>query len=170
MGIRYYAYAFDKEQTDQALADPRAFIASDPLADAWGFEPHARTGVVTFEQSVPKRDLLYLDKAWRGLQALTGPTPTQALARPAYRMFEGKVAFSHGGLSWSPWVRVLDPAEVRLIAQDLGGLTADGVRDRLRRDGATQDEVDYVLPYLESARSFVNDLARDGRGMAYLIG
>ena len=33
MGIRYYAYAFDNDQTDRALANPRAFISQDPLAD-----------------------------------------------------------------------------------------------------------------------------------------
>jgi hypothetical protein len=55
MGIRYYAYAFEKDQTDQALANPRAFIASDPLADACGFEPHATATL---------RALLRRDAAW----------------------------------------------------------------------------------------------------------
>lgn len=137
MGIRYYAYAFDSDRTADALADPRAFISGDPLADAWGFEPHARLAVATFEQSVPARDMLYLDKAWRELRWLTSSTQPSEPARPAYRMFEGQVAFSEDGWSWTPWVRALEPADVRLIAQDLGELTADVARDRLRRDGAT---------------------------------
>jgi hypothetical protein len=58
LGIRYCACAFDADQTDQAQADPRAFISSDPLADAWGFEPHANPAVATSQQRVPERDLL----------------------------------------------------------------------------------------------------------------
>ena len=170
MGIRYYAYAFDGDRTEQALADPRAFTSSDPLADAWGFEPHARLAVAAFEQSVPERDLLYLDKAWLDVQALTGPAKPSGLARPAYRMFEGQVALSADGCSWTPWVRALDPAEVSIIAQDLGELTADVALDHLRREGATTGDADYVLHYLERARRFVDGLAREGRGMTYLIG
>jgi hypothetical protein len=164
MGIRYYGYAFDAGRTDEALADPRAFIASDPLADAWGFEPHAQLAVPTFRQTTPDRDLLYLDKAWRELQVLTEPV------RPAYRMFEGQVTMSSDYYSWSPWVRALSPAEIRPIAEDLSTITSSAVRARLRRDGGTDDEADYVVQYLEAARRFVRGLARDGRGMAYLIG
>lgn len=36
MGIRYYAYAFENDQTERVVADPRRFISDDPLADAWG--------------------------------------------------------------------------------------------------------------------------------------
>lgn len=88
MGIRYYAYAFDSEQTENALADPLSVIGSDPLADAWGLEPGS-SGGVTDRQSVPERDLLYLDKAWPYLQGLTAPRPSSGAARAAYRMFEG---------------------------------------------------------------------------------
>ena len=170
MGIRYYAYAFDGDRTGEVLADPRAFISSDPLADAWGFEPHARVAMATFRQSVPERDLLYLDKAWPHLQALTGPTKSRGLARPAYRMFEGHVTLSEAGLSWTPWVRALDSAEIRLISQDLGELPTDVARADLRRAGATEGDADYVLHYLECARLFVGALAREGRGLTYLIG
>ena len=38
MGIRYYAYAFDADQTEAALADPHHFLSDDPLADAWGLD------------------------------------------------------------------------------------------------------------------------------------
>jgi hypothetical protein len=85
-------------------------------------------------------------------------------------MFEGQVALSEGDGSWTPWVRALDPAAVRIIESDIGELTADVARDRLRGGGATDGDVDYVLHFLQRARSFVRDLVRDGRGMAYLIG
>lgn len=169
MGIRYYAYAFDSDRTEQALAEPRSFIASDPLADAWGFEPHARVASPTFQQRTPARDLLYLDKAWRHLQVLTRPTSLGS-ARPAYRMFEGQVALSSDGCSWIPWVRALEPTEVTLIAHDLGELTDETARDGLRRAGTAAGDVDYAVHFLQDARSFVRNLAHDGRGMAYLIG
>lgn len=40
MGIRYYAYAFDADRAQQAVDDPHSILSSDPLADAWGLEPH----------------------------------------------------------------------------------------------------------------------------------
>ncbi|GAA1533895.1 hypothetical protein HD600_001840 [Microbacterium ginsengiterrae] len=48
MGIRYYAYAFDADLAQQAVHDPRSIVSSDPLADAWGMEPHASVGIATF--------------------------------------------------------------------------------------------------------------------------
>ena len=39
MGIRYYAYAFDADLTERALADPRSVIGETALAGAWGM-PH----------------------------------------------------------------------------------------------------------------------------------
>lgn len=161
MGIRYYAYAFDSDQTERALADPRAFIGSDPLADAWGFEPHARVAAVSFEQAVPERDLLYLDKAWRELQLLTAPDAGSRRCRPAYRMFEGEVEMRYDG--WIPWVRALTPAEVVDVADDLAALVEE-------LNAESFEGRDYVLHFLDRARTFVMGLAEDGRGMAYLIG
>jgi hypothetical protein len=69
MGIRYYAYAFDADRARQAVDDPHSILSSDPLADAWALEPHASVSVATFEQVSPKRDMLYLDKAWSALQS-----------------------------------------------------------------------------------------------------
>lgn len=170
MGIRYYAYAFDADQTSAALAAPRAFISSDPFADAWGMEPHVQYGPATLEQRTPKRDLLYLDKAWPSLQALTRPASPSARPRRAYRMFEGWVTPEPDGYGWHPWVRALGPDEIPAIATDLGQLTPARARARLRRGGSPPDEIEYVLQYLESARTFVDGLVEDGRGMAYLIG
>lgn len=160
MGIRYYAYAFENDQTQRALADPRAFIGSHPLADAWGFEPHARVATVTFEQAVPERDLLYLDKAWRALQLLIGPT------RAAFRMFEGGVVGA--GLGWHPWVRVLTPGEVADVAEDLRAVVDEAATVGL--PAGVTEEGDYVLHYLSRARTYVEGLASQGRGMVYMIG
>jgi len=168
MGIRYYAYAFEKDQTDQALANPRAFIAADPLADAWGFEPHASVATVTFEQAVPMRDLLYLDKAWPDLQSLTGATSSDGRPRPAFRMFEGEVTMCDGG--WHPWVRALTPEEVVEVADDLAALEHEIASVGLVPGGADGEDEDYLLHFLRRARTFVQCLAAEGRGMAYLIG
>jgi hypothetical protein len=107
MGIRYYAYAFDAELAQQAVDDPFSILSRDPLADAWGLEPHASVSVATFEQAVPKRDMLYLDKAWGALLALTRPALGDRSTCAASRMFEGEVAMH--GLGWDPWVRTILP-------------------------------------------------------------
>ncbi len=172
MGIRYYAYAFDADMTEKALADPRSVMSDDPLADAWGL-PHGFTvGTTNFEQSVPKRDLLYLDKAWSLLQALTSPGPGDSEARPAHRMFEGQVTSTDTG--WIAWVRAVTPPEVADVARDLEGIDPEQAAASFReaaRFGADPDaEARYGLHYLSAARSFVSQLAAEGRGMVYKIG
>jgi hypothetical protein len=171
MGIRYYAYAFDASLTEQALGDPHSILSSDPLADAWGFEPHASIAFTTFEQAVPKRDMLYLDKAWSDLQDLTATEARDGVARPSFRMFEGNVTMR--GWGWDPWVRVIVPSEVPSIRDDLNAIADAQVRAWARgrshlRD--EQEELQYVLQFLSRAREFVDALASDGRGMVYLIG
>jgi hypothetical protein len=170
MGIRYYAYAVDSHDIEAALVAPRAFISSDPLADAWGLEPHAWLSAATFVQAVPKRDMLYLDKAWRELQHLTRPDRPGGSASPAYRMLEGHVTTAPDGYSWIPWTRALRPDEMAPIARDLDRLTPDVVQVGLGKDGADERDLAYVLQYVDAARSFVAGLVQDRRGMAYLIG
>ena len=97
MGIRYYAYAFDAALTEQAVADPDSILSSDPLADAWGLEPHASVSATIFEQVSPNRDMLYLDKAWSALQSLTRPVSDDPAAGASFRMFEGSVALHDMG-------------------------------------------------------------------------
>jgi hypothetical protein len=168
MGIRYYAYAFEKDQTESALANPRAFIGSDPLADAWGFEPHARVATVTFEQAVPEEKMLYLDKAWRELQALTRPGSAAVPARPAFRMFEGAVTMV--GWGWEPWIRVVTPVEVAEIARDLEALADHEAVAFFMKSGMDGDGCEYPVSYLRAAQTFVSGLAARGCGMVYLIG
>lgn len=173
MGIRYYAYAFDAELAQQAIDDPHSILSSDPLADAWGLEPHARSSVAVFEQVPPPCDMLYLDKAWSALQALTRPGPEVPASVTAYRMFEGKVTMQ--GLGWEPWVRVILPEEVPGIRDQLREVDEKRIDDWARTwrspHGATdEEERRYVLHYLERARDFVESLAAEGRGMVYLIG
>ncbi|KRE74166.1 DUF1877 family protein [Arthrobacter sp. Soil762] len=172
MGIRYYAYAFDGNLTDQALADPLSFLSDDPLADAWGFEHGATISTPTFEQAVPKRDMLYLDKAWRHLQCLTAPAEPGLIARRAYRMFEGAVVMNDMGCE--PWVRTLTPPEVLAVARDLVDFSDEYVESRLRESHCFnrdfEGEFDFVVSYLRQARTFTANLAAEGRGMVYLIG
>lgn len=173
MGIRYYAYAFDADRAQQAVDDPQSILSSDPLADAWGLEPHASVSVATFEQVSPKRDMLYLDKAWSALQSLTRSAPGSPAAGSCYRMFEGNVTMHDMG--WDPWVRTILPEEVPSIRDDLCAIDESRVRSWARtwrsRHGADEDdELRYVLDYLTRAQEFVEALATDGRGMVYLIG
>lgn len=173
MGIRYYAYAFDPEQAQQAVDDPESILSSDPLADAWGLEPHASVSVATFEQVSPKRDMLYLDKAWGALQALTRPASDGPREGQAYRMFEGQVTMH--GMGWTPWVRVILPEEVPAIRDDLCLFDESSVRAwaagwRSPFGANHENEVRYVIDFLERAKQFVANLAEDGRGMVYTIG
>lgn len=164
MGIRYSAYAFDAAQTERALADPRSVIGADPLADAWGLPPGFVSGVTDFEQTLPARDLLYLDKAWSLLQQLTAPAAGEA-SRPAHWMFEGAVTETE--LGWLPWVRALAPVDVQLVAHDLEEIDIAAAASRLRADGGDRE---WATQSLAKASAFVRQLADDGRGLAYLIG
>ena len=171
MGIRYYAYAFDADRTEQALADPFTVIGSDPLADAWGLEPGFTMGVMGERPSLPERDFVYLDKAWRHLQRITWPG-NLTRPRPAYRMFEGQVSWS--GMGHEPWVRVLTPDEVLRIAPDLERINEQEVEENLDdpwkelRDKG--EEVAYAVEHLHRAKAFVQLVAAERRGFAYLIG
>ena len=173
MGIRYYAYAFDNDQRQQAVTDPRSIIAEDPLADAWGLPPGFVTGSSDFRQTSPEEDMLYLDKAWVELQRITGPDAEGGAPRPAYARFEGEPTWTGGGPHHS-WVRVILPEDLPAIAEDLMTITTDVVISRLRgheRPGRdVESERRYVLDFLGRARRFATRLVEDGRGMAYLIG
>lgn len=173
MGIRYYAYAFDADLAQQAVDDPHSILSSDPLADAWGLEPHARMSVATFEQVSPKRDMLYLDKAWSALQSLTRQGTESAAHGSCYRMFEGKV--TPNGFGWDSWVRTILPDEVTSIRDDLCAIDESRVKAWARtwrspHGAGDEDELRYVLDHLTRAQEFVRSLARDDRGMVYLIG
>lgn len=173
MGIRYYAYAFDADLTDQAVNDPFSIVSSDPLADAWGMEPHAAVSVATFEQVSPTRDMLYLDKAWSALQSLIRWCSTGGGESPASRMLDGAVTMR--GLGWDPWIRTIRPEEVLRIRDALCEIDEAAVREWVRGwrsplGADDEDEVRYVLEFLNRAQEFVTQLAEDGRGMVSLIG
>jgi hypothetical protein len=172
MGIRYYAYAFNPDQTEEAFAEPRNFLSRDPLADAWGLEPGAQISYTTFEQSVPASKMLYLDKAWSELQQAYAPARADGSRRPAYRMFEGNVTMHD--LGWEPWVRALSPAEIGVIADDLraGDLAAAPLVLNPGRllAGSPTALSEYAGTYLDRARIFMTNLAAEGRGMVYMIG
>lgn len=163
MGIRYYAYAFDADMTAFALADPLSVISDDPLADAWGMPHGAQQAVTNFVQSVPKTDMLYLDKAWSSMQALTAPNRPGEAPRPAYRMFEGQVTMN--GYGWLPWVRAIAPDEVVGIAEDLVEF-----QHSVSDDGATGQDARYFLDFVRRAVEFTTQVAASNRGFAYMIG
>lgn len=163
MGIRYYAYAFDADMTAFAVADPLSVISGDPLADAWGMPHGAQVAVTNFVQSVPKTDMLYLDKAWSSLQALTAPTRPGEAPRPAYRMFEGQVTMNECG--WLPWARAIAPGEAIVIAEDLVEF-----QNSVSKDGATGQDARYLLDFLQRAVEFTTQVAASNRGFAYMIG
>lgn len=166
MGIRYYAYAFDAEQTAQAEADPESMVADDPLADAWGLEPGEESGTMGERSSPPERDVLYLDKAWKHLQRATAPQNGEPV-RPAHRMFQGEPTWA------GPVERTLSPQAMGEIAADLALVIDDEVAERVRAQpcfGDPDGEVDYVLEYLARAREFAASLVEAGRGMVYMIG
>lgn len=173
VGIRYYAYAFSSDMTERALADPRSFLSGDPFADAWGMEPGAMIGTPTFEQRTPESDMLYLDKAWWYLQKAIGPSEWGAAARPAYRMFEGRV-FETYGYGYEPWVRAITPSEVADIARDMESISEEDVAASLRSNGSASpngsDDVSYALSYFRRAREYVRGIAASGRGFVYMIG
>ena len=163
MGIRYYAYAFDADMTEIALADPLSVFSDDPLADAWGMPHGARVAGTNIVQSVPKTDMLYLDKAWSSMQALTAPSVPGGTHRRAYRTFEGQVTMN--GYGWMPWVRAIAPDDVVGIAEDLLEL------ERSVRDNVAMDvDARYVRDFLERAVEFVTQVASSNRGFAYMIG
>lgn len=99
----------------------------------------------------------------------TAPTDDEP-ARPAFRMFEGRPPWTGDGDR--PWVRVLAPEEIPAIAEDLMVLDDDAVARHVvqRRWERGPEYAEYTLQYLQSARSFMTALARDGRGMVYTIG
>ena len=172
MGIRYYAYAYDKHDTEAALADPMSVIGDDPLADAWGMEPGFTVGVISSTPNLPERDLLYLDKAWPHLQQLTRSSSSHDAPRVSHRMFEGGV--EHTEMGWIPWARTITPAEAVEIAEDLKTITEAEVKTAAKEmtdspeDCAT--EFGHALEFLRRAQAFTAGVAEDGRGFAYMIG
>jgi hypothetical protein len=160
MGIRYYAYPVAAELAELAAASPHDLIGSDPFFDAWGpvdRRPH----------------MLYLDKAWRNLQAVFGPSDSGGTC-PAFELVRGEVTMRDDG--WDPFVRYLDADTTREIAADLANVdecyVMSGI-EALRRKEVVADfsaEVDYTIQYLNEAISFTRDLASSGQGLVYMIG
>jgi hypothetical protein len=164
-------HAFDPGLTEWALADPRSFLSADPLADAWGLEPGAAVSIVTFRQTLPDSEMLYLDKAWPHLQSLTASSNGEA-PRPAHQMFEGHVTMTDGG--WEPWVRALHPDQVDVVARELSTITIGEAETRFRELALhrpdPEEDVDYACHYLRRAQEFIGTLAAAGRGLVYMIG
>ena len=145
MGIRYYVYAFDADQTEAALADPMSIVSDDPTDNLWG-EPFRA---------------LDLDKAWRIFQRLTEPLPGEEV-RPAYRMFEGEVR--HHDRGWQSFTRAIPPQDLPDIYADLRKLWVNGI------DQVGEEDACYAMEYLKSAELFVEHLISTNQGFSYAIG
>ena len=169
MGIRYYAFAFDADMTEQAIANPRRFLSPDPFADAWGIVRVGTRDIATFQQAIPEEEMLYLDKAWPLLQELT-KAPPGCPARAAYQMFEGEVHPWPG--PYEPWVCTHTPEQVVAISLDLDTITDGEIRGHLadRDHPADEQGVAYAIAYFQEARTFANCLASSGRGFVHMIG
>lgn len=160
MGIRYYAYPVDGEFIELARVSPRMFMSIDPLADAWGLVGE-------------RPEMLYLDKCWRELQDLFG-AKADTSPRPAYELVRGEVVLRPDG--WTPFVRTLDPDQVATIADDMVRVTEAEVVAWLE-SGASRmtaeahaDERQYMMQLLRDAQTFTALLARERRGLVYMIG
>jgi hypothetical protein len=160
MGIRYYAYPIRADLALVAREMPRAFLGEDPLMDAWGPEDE-------------RPQMLYLDKCWRELQLLFA-TPAGAEQRAALSLVSGSVTHTNEG--WIPHIRVLDRDEVAGIAEDIVTVGESEVRTMLTPNGGAyppdgfEGEFRYVMHYLNDAKEFSSRLAKEGRGLVYMIG
>ena len=75
-------------------------------------------------------------------------------------------------MGWIPWVCVLSPSEVGIVARDLALIDEDDVdacRDR-RGMPLSEDGRDYVVQYLRNAQEFTARMQRRGWGLVYMIG
>jgi hypothetical protein len=158
MGIRYYAYPITADQYEAAVENPCRFHGSDPLMDAWGPEDE-------------QPEMLYLDKCWYELQVLLGPA-SGVVDRPALQLVDGQV--TNVDLGWIPYERALSPEQVREVAADLATVGESDIRGLLtelnRWNDSPEHSFSYVAQYLAAAQNFTAQLARDGRGLVYMIG
>ncbi|WP_277210626.1 hypothetical protein [Isoptericola croceus] len=162
MGIRYYASTWHPDDAETVIREPRLALPDDPFFAAWS------------RLSAPEAspNLLYLDKAWPDFQDLTGPRRGRA-ARPSYRLFEGQIA--HVKRGWIPWLRALEPTEVRTLSQDLAAITNRDIEQcAASDDGKTSGYLRYrhedLTHFLDQAQAFISQAADRGDGIAYMIG
>ena len=158
MGIRYYAYPMTAEQYPLAVENPCRFHGADPLMDAWA-------------PGDDQPEMLYLDKCWHELQVLLGPE-SGVTDRPALQLVEGLVA--DVGIGWIPYERALSPVQVQAVAADLPTIGESDIRRSLPAlihwNDAPEQEYRYVAQYLAAAQEFTATLARNHRGLVYMIG
>ena len=153
MGIRYFASAIRPTDVDTARSDPRCFQCKRYDDDDW-------------DPTEPVDRGLDLDKSWWELQLLFE-------SRPAHMLVEGRVTQSSNG--WIPHYGVLDPEQVRQVAEDLATIDEDvlvraGVRGYDGVIARGSSDFNYVMQYLNAAKEFTALLARDGLGLIYTIG
>ncbi|NQX34237.1 hypothetical protein [Herbiconiux sp. VKM Ac-2851] len=151
MGIRYFAQPLDPA----AVAEARA----DPVAHLWSDRHHAFA-----HHGDPLPVAIDLDKAWRDFQAIFGE-------RPAGRLVAGNV--THTCCGWRSHYGVLDPDEVRAVADDLRSVVLPRSPDDDHLDDSASDRADeygYLGEMLDRARQRCDEYARAGLALIYSIG
>jgi hypothetical protein len=77
-------------------------------------------------------------------------------------------------MGWIPYERALSPAQVHAVAADLAIVGEPDIRRLLpalnRWNDSANQEFSYVAEYLAAAQEFTAALAKDGRGLVYMIG
>lgn len=71
---------------------------------------------------------------------------------------------------WIPYVQVLDPDEVAIIAADLAEFDVTDVEAMLQDHPGRADDHDYVIEYLTAAQQFTTLMAGQRRGLVTMIG
>lgn len=185
MGIRYYANAFAANMADRVIEDPTVAFPQGSCTDRWGArQPMGVVGPrhaswhpnpsVSLSGLGPQQPLLYLDKAWRPLQLLTGPNPMIASpGRPAFEMFRGMPSVGPTG-SCTPFWRAINPRLVAAISVDLDELRGVQLERQIGRRFPNLHVGDMVYEYLvvnlDRVRTYVQEAADRGAGIAYMIG
>lgn len=160
MGITYFALPLPAKLVDIATINPGAFLADSLFWRTWP-PPGARPNA------------LYLEKTWRDLQWLLAGNGREP-PRAAYELVRGDVTFTTA--HYSPFERVLNPAQVVAAAHDLSHtdlaelyrrclpqLSPDWADIMAQRQGSTAS-------YLADATVFTARLAKRGLGLIYSIG
>lgn len=160
MDTRYFAFPVSDRAIDIALAHPWAFGLANPEA-----APRRLDDVPT--------GVLSLGSCWGRLQCLTKP---RGVPRAAHAMFEGHADPAPFGPRSRPWTRVLTPARVDDVANDLVLVGDDDIEDYVQRHhrGRARNVVDgeraFLRQKLDAAKGFAIAMQRRGWGFVYVIG
>ena len=157
MGIRYSAYPVHPFDIQEAQACGRCYLSRDPAIPEW-------------ERRKDVPDYLDLDKCWGELQMLFALPAFKK--NPARTLVQGAVKHTNDG--WVSHYTTLSPDEVRDVAKGLSKIGENDVRANIEEINRFDDEpeaaINYIVQYLEEAKTFTSGLAQAGYGLVYRIG